>query len=390
MEKRLVRVAETVLELENQQLCCSSDKLAPMAGLLKLDENENTVGPSPEVLEASCDYLRSRPINWHRAGSGELKLTEKLSEHLVLPKEAISCFNGSLAAVESVLRTYLEKDVEALIDAPYEKRIVTLAKSTGARVTAIEHADPFKPRIETVISNINPKTRAIFLANPNPYTGTAYSESEIVFLLAYAERVMVIVHEEFVQFCGFSIAELVMRFSNLAVIRSFSGAFGLATIDSAYLLTDPENMPFIERLKISNPISGIACAASCAALDDPTHVRQYSESVAQSKRYLISNLSQIGYEFQTTPANFILLKVSDSAEAVNLLFRENILVRDLSDLNGLTDYIRVTLGTPGQMERLLVVLGRLAATLATGYNRNRGQDTAARQTLKTQEMAEAR
>ena len=125
-----------------------------------------------------------------------------------------------------------------------------------------------------------------------------------------------------------------------------------------------------------------------AALDDPTHVRQYSESIAQSKRTVISNLSQIGYEFQTGPANFILLKVRDSAEASKLLSRENILVRDLSDLNGLTDYIRITLGTPGQMEKLLLVLGRLAATLATGYNRNRQQDMVER--LKIQEMAEAR
>jgi histidinol-phosphate aminotransferase len=390
MEKRLVRVAGAVLEIESRPRSHPVEEMGPMAGLLKLDENENTVGPSPEVSEALSEYLRTRPLNWHENGRCEEQLRKKLSKFLSLPKESISCFNGAPAAVEMVIRTYLESDVEALLDPPSDKNIGIMVRSTGAKAISIKHDNPLKPQIEKVISSITPKTRLIYLSNPNEFAGAAYTESEIVFLLAYAERVMVVVQEEFAEFCGCSMADLVMRFPNLAVIRSFSGVYGLASLNAAYLLSDPDNIELIERLKFANGISDSACVAACAALEDIAHVQKYVQAVEQSKRFIMANLPQIGYEFYFSPANFILLKVSDSNAAVKQLSNQNIRVGDLSDHDCLHGYIRITLGTPSQMEKLLVVLGRLAQALATGYNRNRKEALVKRAPVKVRETAEAR
>jgi histidinol-phosphate aminotransferase len=387
MEKRLVRVAGAVLEIESRTRSRPEIDLNPISGLLKLDENENTVGPSPEASEALSEYLCTRPLNWHESGRSEERLRAKLSEYLSLPRETTSCFNGSQAAAESILRTYLEPGVEALIDSPSDKNIGFIVRSTGAKAIPIEHRSPTKPQIETVIGSITPRTRLIYLSNPNQFTGAAYTESEVVFLLAYAERIMVVIQEDFVEFCGCSMAELVLRFPNLVIIRSFSKAYGLALLRAGYLLSDPDNVELIERLKFANGINEAAAVAACAALDDLAYARKYVEAVEQSKRLVAANLPQIGYEFHLTHANFILLKVSDPATAAKQLSDQNILVGELGDYDRLHGYIRITLGIPSQMERLLVVLGRLAPSLATGFNRNREETAISRPPVKTREMA---
>jgi histidinol-phosphate aminotransferase len=385
MEKRLVKIAQAILDIEKPLKTSADIRFIP--GLLKLDENENMVGPTPRVGEAIAEHLRTSPLTWHGAGVSENKLKEKLSEHLALPQEAISCFNGSMAALECMARTYLEPGVDVLINSPCSQIVETMVLSTGARVTRAVHANPLEPQIETLVNHINSKTRMIILSNPNELSGASYSESEIVFLLAYAERIMIVVQEEFVEFSGISVADLVMRFPNLVVIRSLSNAFGLASLEAAYLVTDPDNLEFIERLKFSNGISGFACAAAGAALEDLGFLKAYIHAVEQSKKIILSNLPQTGYRFRLNPTNFLLLHVSDCADAVRLLAEERIYVRDLSSHYRFEGYLRITLGTPAQTEMLLLALGKLADKLATGMNRNLSEVIVNRPTFRLREVA---
>jgi histidinol-phosphate aminotransferase len=388
MEKRLVRITHAALEIEKP--LHESSKICPMPGLLKLDEAENTVGPSAKVSMALGEHILSWPLNWHGVGKAEEKLIEKLSNHLSLPPEAISCFNGSMAAIDCAIRTYLEPGVEALLDSPCDHAIQASARSTGARVIEVKHDNPFEPQIEAIINRINAKTRLIFLSNPNNQSGAAYSESEIVFLLSYADRIMVVMQEDFVEFCGYSVADLIMRFPNLVVVRSFSNCFGLASLEAGYLLTDPDNMEFIERLKAASNISGLACTAACAALEDLNHITAYSHAVEQSKKIVLSNLPQTGYEFHLGPTNFMLVQVSDTEEAIELLADERIYVHHLYGFEDLDSYLRITLGTPAQTEMLLLALGRAAETLATGFNHNNHEEVVNRPAERLREMAEVR
>jgi histidinol-phosphate aminotransferase len=388
MEKRLVKISQAALDIERPPHTVS--EIRTMPGLLKLDENENMVGPTPRVGEAIAEHLRCRPLAWHDTADCEQNLKGMLSNHLNIPQEAFSCFHGSSAALECITRTYLEPGAEALIDSPCDNDIIALIHSSGAKVTKAIHTDPLEPQIETLINYINPKTRMIFLSNPNELSGATYSASEIVFLLSYAERIMVVVQEEFVEFTGVSIADLAVRFPNLIVIRSLANAFGLAALDAAYLVTDPENIEFINRLKFSTGMNSLAGAAACAALDDLTHLKAYIHAVEQSKQILLSNLPQTGFRFRLNPTNFMLLQVSDSAQAVRLLADERIFVRNLSSQSQLDGYLRITIGTPAQTEMLLLALGKLADKLATGMNRNLSEKIVNRPALRLAEMANAR
>jgi histidinol-phosphate aminotransferase len=369
MEMKLVRVANTVLDLEPLKEISPIVEANPEPALLKLDANECTVGPSPAVYEAIESFLHNRPLNWSPNSEAD-RLKEGLARYVSLPKEAISCFEDSSAADICIARTYLESGTGVVISGPSRDSFKIAAKSTGANVCEVVHDNPADPQIEAIINQIGPRTRLVYIPNPNDISGAMFSEAEIVFLLAYAEGCMVVVNEEHFEYCGLTVADLIMRFPNLIVKRSFAKAFGLGSLPTAYILTDSENLEFINRMKISGNPDAFHQVAATAALEDVTNMRRNMTELNRSRKILYESLPEIGYEFQITPANFFLLKVPDTESATAFLAREGVLVRALSSNDQLEGYLRVTIGTTEQTDRLLMVLSKLAEKMATGYNRH--------------------
>jgi histidinol-phosphate aminotransferase len=390
MQRRLVRVANAVLDLEpyhpsNQKPLFLDPALHP----LKLDWNESTIPPAPAAVEAIKEFILNGPLNWYPDVEAR-ELRNKLSSYVSLPVDCISCFGGSDMALEYIARTYLEPGTEAIMSAPTYDNFRVFAQSTGASVTPVYHDDHFDPKVETLINHIGPRTRMIYICNPNNPTGGLLTEAEIVFLLAYAERTMVVVDEAYFEFCSRTVADLVNRFPNLVVVRSFSKAFGLAALRVGYALSNPANLEFINRIKVGKNLNALAQAAAVAALDSLNYVREYIVGVNQSKKILTQNLAQIGYRFRLTPANFFLLEVSEARQAIELLEEEGIFVRDQSRVPGLEGYVRVTIGTPDQTDRLLLTLSRLADKLATGANRSAMVETVNRVTERIRKAVTVR
>ncbi len=371
MEKKLVRIADTVLDLEPYAV---SGELDPSLGndpeFLKLNENETTIKPSTAAIDAINDYLIGRSLSWY-PDSDSKELNDKLSFYTGLPADHISCFPGGEAALENLIRAYLEPGTEMMVVTPISPYIRNVAGNTGARLIEVVHNDPLSPSIETVIDNINRRTRLIYIGNPSDITGAMFSEAELIFLLAYAERSMVVVDETSFEFTGFSASELIRRFPNLAVTRSFSRGFGLASLRIGYLLTDPDNLKFSNKLKSPKSVNAIAQIAASAVLENLDFMKQFVAGVKDSSRFLENNLPELGYEYKISRANFFLLRVSDAGGAIGFLRENGILACDLSKYNQMDGFIRITIGTPSQMDRLILILSRMAKLFATGYNRNR-------------------
>jgi histidinol-phosphate aminotransferase len=330
---------------------------------MRLDGSKAAYQPSPGVAAALNDLLGDKPLNRFPDTDAE-ELRAKLSEYVLLPPDHISCYAGGRIALEHIFRTYLESGTELIVNSPAPPEVRIMAQSTGARVSEIEHPDPFCPGIENIVNGISTRTRAVYIGNPNEYTGSVFSEAELVFLLAYAERTMVVIDEDYFEFSGRSVVDLTARFPNLAVIRSFSKGFGLASLKAGYIVTGPENLQFIHRIKNDSGPDCISQAAARAALDDLNFVREKMVSLNISKKAIAGRLIAMGYEFRMAPANFFLLKVSDSMKATELLEKEGIRVTDLSDIKGLEGYLRITIGTEEQSERLLVLLDGMAGSLS--------------------------
>jgi len=358
MAKKLIRVARNVLDIErikpgNGRLLNMEQAEQP----LKLDSIDSTAAPPIAALAAMEDFLRKRRLNWQTDPQAS-HLKARIAEYSNVSQDSIICFASIDVALNAITRTYLEAGSKALNISPSRNSFAHHCQCSGADSINVVFEDPLEPSIETVINNICPRTRMVYLSNPDILTGTTFTEAELVFLLAYAENSMVVVDESLIEYYGRSATELTKRFGNLAILRTFTSIFGLASLGTSYIITDPDNLEFIERLSAGMYPDALAQAAAAAALCDLNHVRQNFISVGQSKKILAQNLPLLGYEFHIGSGNAFLLKSEEPSELIEMLENEEIYISDMSFSGNLASFVRITIGNPTQTERLLGALGR--------------------------------
>lgn len=369
MEKHLVRVAPHILDLEESKPDLQEALFAVNGeDLLKLDANEATIGPSPLVTRALSQYLSDQPLNQQPDMSAR-KLRRKISLYSGVNYDSIVCFANLAEAMEAVVRTYLDHNLEVVISWPSDNLFAHYAASAGAKIIKAEYSDPFTPTIEQITPCISPKTRVIYISNPGNPTGASLTEAEIVFFLSYAEDSLVLVDESYFEFCGITMADLIPKFPNLAIIRTFSKAFALAGLDVSYILTDSRNLKFINRLGYLKAPGTLAQVAADAALDDINYTAGYVRQVNISKKMLFDNLSRMGYEFRITAGNFFLLKVNDADSLVETVIKSNIFIHNLSRFSGFENCVQITIGAPSHTQTVLNLLGRLAGEQASRLGR---------------------
>ncbi|HEX2896429.1 MAG TPA: histidinol-phosphate transaminase [candidate division Zixibacteria bacterium] len=374
MAKRLVRINRAVMDLEPYQVSNQKPLFMDKSETpLKLDWNESTVSPSPKVKEALAKTLNSEPLNWYPDVEAT-ELRNRLQEYTKLPLEYISCFGGSDMALEYIARTYLEPGCSVLLSAPTYDNFRVYAQSTGATVVQVTYKNPFHPNAKTLWDSISAKTRLVYICNPNNPTGAMMSEKEIVRLLELAPQQMFVIDEAYYEFCNQSVSKLVRQYTNLIVVRSFSKAFGLASLRVGYILTDPANLEFIHRIKVGKNLNALAQIAAIAALDDVSYTEKYIREISESKKLLLARLRELGFEFHITPANFFLIRFKEPKAAIKFLEQAGIFARDRSTVPQLEGFVRITIGTPPQTERLLQAIAKLAGqnqttTSSTSHSR---------------------
>jgi histidinol-phosphate aminotransferase len=370
MEKQLVKVAPQTLDLadvdgEIQEALFAIDNRL----VLKLDNNETTVGPSPLVFKAISQVAANYQLNIE-ADTNSRRLRRKISHYIGANYNSIACFSGTTAAMAALAKIYLAPGLEALVSWPAEKSVVDILTASGAQVNKTDYRDIFQPTVEEIASHVGHKTRMIYIGNPANHTGARFSEAEIVFLLSYAENSLIILDESYYEYCGVTMVDLTRKFSNLVVLRTFSKAFALAGTPTSYIITDPQNIRYINRIGQYSAPDILAQTAALAALDDISYMVDYVRQVNKAKKMLFDNLSRMGYDFITTAANFILLRVSDCEGFVRSLARNNIYVRDLSDIPEMNGFIQMAIGTPVQTEIVLEFLGRHSKDHAGKLSKN--------------------
>jgi histidinol-phosphate aminotransferase len=342
-------------KVSNQNPLFMADGEAP----LKLDWNESTVPPSPKVIEALKSALISGKLNWYPDVEAT-ELRRRLADYTGLAAEHISCFGGSDMALEYIARTYLEPGCCALLSAPTYDNFRVYAQSTGATVIQVTYNNPFHPSARTLLNSISAKTRLVYICNPNNPTGAMLSEREIIKLLEHAPQQMFVVDEAYFEFCNQSVANLVASHTNLIVVRSFSKAFGLAALRIGYILSDPGNLEYIHRIKVGKNVNSLAQVAAAAALEDLEYTEEYIRQISKSKQMLAERLHELGCDFHITAANFFLIRFRDPKAAITTLENHKIFVRDRSALPQMEGFVRITIGTPEQTERLMGVFNILA------------------------------
>lgn len=332
---------------------------------IKLASNENPLGPSPKALEAIRTFLDR--VHLYPDGNGYY-LRRKLAEIHGLEMAQIILGAGSTDLIELAAKTFLTVGDEAITSesAFYIYRLAIEAMGASLVLTPMRNATFDLPAIAHAVT---PRTKVIYLGNPNNPTGTMFTADELDrFLERLPPRMLVVLDEayyEYVRRPDYSHSlDYVRQGRNILVLRTFSKVHGLAGLRLGYGMGHPELVEALNRIRSPFNANSVAQAAGLAALDDRDHVARSVENNLRETKFLTEELTVIGVRYTPSVGNFLLIDTGrDCEEDFVRLLHEGVIVRPMK-LYGFPTALRVTVGTHADNGQFLEALRRVMATPA--------------------------
>ena len=340
-----------------------------LKNVIKLASNENPLGPSPKAVDAIRGYASK--INFYPDG-GSYYLKKALGEKLGVKEDSIILGNGSDEIVSLITRIFLQKGDEAIMGDPSFLMYKIDAQLSRANVASVP-LKSFRLDLSEMSKVVGPKTKLIFISNPNNPTGTIITEDEVErFLRDIPPRILAIFDEayyEYVEDTNYPQSiDLLDGNSNIIILRTFSKIYGLAGLRVGYGVGSPEIIELLNKARPPFNVNSLAQVAAVASLEDKDQVNRSKISVKEGKEFLYSNLRRLKIFFIPTQANFILIKVGKKAKDVAAkLLKKGIIVRGMRAYN-LPHYIRVTIGTKPQNEEFIKNLQTILSSRQEGFN----------------------
>ncbi len=325
--------------------------------IIKLASNENPLGPSPVALQAMRETLERS--HFYPDG-GAWALRNAIAERLDLRRENVILGNGSNEIIEFIGHAFLRPGDE-VVTAGHAFAVYSLmAQLFGART--VEVPDPgFTHDLEAMCAAITPKTRQVFIANPNNPTGTMVGQEAIDrFMEKVPEHVLVIFDEAYFEFLDNApdVLRYVREGRNVVVMRTFSKIQGLANLRIGYGLAPARIAEVLQKTRQPFNANGIAQAGALAGLQDEEHMRRTRELTNEGRHYYEMELSRMGLKFVPSVANFVLVHVGDGDAVFKALLKRGVIVRAMRSYK-LPEWIRVSVGTMDQNRRFIAELALL-------------------------------
>ncbi|MEI8361862.1 MAG: histidinol-phosphate transaminase [Betaproteobacteria bacterium] len=326
------------------------------ADIVKLASNENPLGISPKaqmaIDEAVYDVARYPDGNC-------FALREAVAKKFSVANKQIVFGNGSNDILELSARAFLHVGCEAIYSqhafAVYP--LVTQAVgATGVVVPALNYAHD----LDGFLHAITPKTRLIFIANPNNPTGTLIAKETLkAFLKKVPSNVLVVLDEAYDEYLSAAhkseAISWLSEFDNLIISRTFSKAYGLAGLRIGFGLMHADVADMLNRVRQPFNVNSIAQAAAIASLADDDFVeRSYALNQAGMVQ-LTQGLSKLGLEYIPSSANFVSFLVDNAATVNQRLLQNGVIVRPIANYD-MPDYLRVSIGLFSENARFLTVL----------------------------------
>ena len=257
---------------------------------------------------------------------------------------------------------FLTNDTHALAPSPSFSEYELLARGLKSSCRWVETNDDFTTNFENILNAVNDKTRFIMLANPNNPTGTLFSSAEFIsFMDRLSSNILVVLDEAYIEFAEGDypdVFSLMKKYNNLMTMRTFSKAYGLASIRCGYLVADKECISLINRIRPPFNVNSAAQIMCAEAIKDQDHIKNVVSLNKQGKEYIYSEVRKLGLEYVETSANFMLIKVGDGKKVFDDMLKEGVIVRFLGG-DRLKEYIRVSIGTDKENEIFINVLKKV-------------------------------
>lgn len=343
---------------------------------LRLHLNENTGGCSERVVEAVRQFdgpaLASYPD--YRAAVLEtaaylhvdherLVLTNGLDEGILLTSIAYLGARTPQALVE-LGAPFVQPNAppEMVAALPAFEPYVSTAKAMGARFVPVPSGPDFRFPLQGVLDALTPRTRLVYVNNPNNPSGAPIAQADIRRVAEAAAHALVFVDEAYCHFMGEHFLDEAQAYPNVLVGRTFSKAYGLAGMRIGAMIASPAVLEPIRQVMPLFNLNVVAVAALRAALTDTEYLPWYLDQVAQSKALVYQTCDRLGLRHWKSGANFVLIDGGARARyLIDGLIARRVLVRDRTGDPSCPNCFRLTTGVVDHTREAVRVLEELCA-----------------------------
>ena len=323
---------------------------------VKLASNENPLGPSPKALSAIREKLDQ--LNLYPDGDC-FYLKQGLARKLGVAPERLIFGNGSNEIIELAARTFMRPGDEAVMAEQAFVVYQLIVQAVGGRSRAVPLKN-FTHDLPALADAISPRTRLVFLANPNNPTGTIFRRDEWERFLAKVSRdVLLIVDEAYFEYVEDAAYPNSLRYHAggraLLTLRTFSKLYGLAGLRIGYGIGSEELVSLMQRVRQPFNVNAPAQWAALAALDDAEHVQRSLDVNRRGLAYFQGEFRRLGLDFVPSHANFVLVRVGKGHEVFQQLLKQGVIVRPMAGYR-FPEHVRVTVGTMDENRKFIAAL----------------------------------
>ena len=313
----------------------------------RLDFNENTVGLGAVFPDIEPNHLTAYPEYQ--------TLIEALAAYLNIPEDHLLITNGSDEGLFVAPFTFLEPNKgKALISAPTFSLFAHYLKLCQARFTEVVVQDDLSFDLKVLTASLDVGAQFAMFASPDNPTGDVIPMDTLELWLKSYPQTMFLMDEAYYEYYEVTALDLLPRFPNLIVSRTFSKAWGLAGLRLGFLAAHPQVIEWMRRVRSPYSVNALAVDSLLKLLPKSDTVFEQARLAMARKQRVLTELTELGYRLTPGQANFFLIWLGDRAkELVSFLGANDILVRDRSNLAKMKGSVRVSVGSEEEMQKFL-------------------------------------
>ncbi|MBU6451612.1 MAG: histidinol-phosphate transaminase [Cyanobacteria bacterium REEB67] len=325
---------------------------------INMASNENPLGPPQSAIDAMQNCLTEISRYPDLCGT---KLRTALSDRYATKIDNVAIGSGSESTMANIVRAFLHGDDEVLTSQGTFIGLYVLVNAQGIKLTTVPLKN-YRFDLDAIADAVGPKTKMIYLCNPNNPTGTIFTRLEFEnFIRKVPDHVLVILDEAYYEFAAINPDypdSMRYRLDNVLTLRTFAKAYGMAGIRLGYGLGHEYLIDFVNRIKLPFEPNILAQEAGLAALGDDEFLERTLENNEEGMAYLTYEFDKLGLHRIPSHANFIMLEMDHAEKVAKVhegLLRHGIAIRPLAAF-GLPTCLRITVGLPEENEMLVKAL----------------------------------
>lgn len=336
------------------------EKETGVAKITRLSANENPFGTSPAVKQAiqNFDFTTTRLYPDGDANA----LRQAVAEKLDVDPEQLLFGCGLDEVIELTARTFLEVGDEVVEPWPTFGEYKLHCQIEGANIVDVPVLEDGTFDLQGLVDAITPKTKLMWLCNPNNPTGTYTPLADLRNLLIQVPKhVLVMIDEAYMEFVtqeNGSAIQLLNEFDNIVVMRTFSKIYGLAAMRVGYAIIPKALISAMQAVRLPYNLNSVSQVAALAALKDTTFVAGMRQKVATAREQFETYFDQAGITYDQSQANFIFFNAPRANDLHQYLLQHGYLLR-----NGLKpSWLRLTFGSSEANAEIQALMNRFYAT----------------------------